>query len=184
MPSILQKPIPDLDVGCHLVLIGGNSLLPARDPLPSSVPAFLQRLALGQLNPYTELRTQIEKILKAGIQPTHLDTHKHTHLAPPVLKAVVRLSEEFRIRWVRRPFDYPLSGGDPVPWSKRAVSRGLQVLRKLLSPNSCHAMAAGPLTTLQVFSSRVIFGPMNLSRSLDLYLTAYRIHVPSRLLYR
>lgn len=137
----LAKANPGLDVGCHLVLIGGNSLLPARDPLPSSVPAFLQRLALGQLNPYTELRTQIEKILKAGIQPTHLDTHKHTHLAPPVLKAVVRLSEEFRIRWVRRPFDYPLSGGDPVPWSKRALSRGLQVLRnyfhRTLSRHGC-----------------------------------------------
>jgi predicted glycoside hydrolase/deacetylase ChbG (UPF0249 family) len=125
----LAKTNPGLDIGCHLVLIGGNSLLPGRDPFPSSLPEFLQRLARGQLNPYNELRTQIEKILETGIQPTHLDTHKHTHLAPPVLKAVARLSEEFRIRWVRRPFDYPLSGGDPIPWSKRALSRGLQVLR-------------------------------------------------------
>jgi predicted glycoside hydrolase/deacetylase ChbG (UPF0249 family) len=125
----LAKTNPGLDIGCHLVLIGGNSLLPGGNPFPASLPEFLQRLARGQLNPYNELRTQIEKILETGIQPTHLDTHKHTHLAPPVLKAVARLSEEFRIRWVRRPFDYPLSGGDPIPWSKRALSRGLQVLR-------------------------------------------------------
>ena len=120
---------PDLDIGCHLVLIGGKSLLPGGHSLPASVPEFLQRLALRQLKPYDELRAQIEKIIKAGIQPTHLDTHKHTHLALPVLKAVARLSEEFRIRWVRRPFDYPLSGGEPVPWSKRAVSRGLGTVR-------------------------------------------------------
>ena len=31
-------------------------------------------------------------IVDAGIRPTHLDTHKHTHLAPPVLDAVARLA--------------------------------------------------------------------------------------------
>jgi predicted glycoside hydrolase/deacetylase ChbG (UPF0249 family) len=35
----------------------------------------------------------------AGILPTHLDTHKHTHLLPQVLDAVTRVSEEFRIPW-------------------------------------------------------------------------------------
>ena len=59
---------PQLDLGCHLVLVQGNS--------------------------------------EAGILPTHLDTHKHTHLLPQVLEAVARLSEEFRIPWVRRPFDF------------------------------------------------------------------------------
>ncbi len=37
---------------------------------------------------YDELRAQIQRILDAGIRPTHLDTHKHTHLLPPVLDAV------------------------------------------------------------------------------------------------
>ena len=125
----LAQSNPGLDIGCHLVLIGGPSLLPGAHLLPASLPEFLQCLAFRKLNVYEELRAQIEKILEAGIQPTHLDTHKHTHLTFPVLKAVARLSEEFGIRWVRRPFDYPLSGGGPVPWEKRAVSRGLQVLR-------------------------------------------------------
>jgi predicted glycoside hydrolase/deacetylase ChbG (UPF0249 family) len=111
------------------VLIGGRSLVGTRDPLPHSVPEFLTRLATRSIRPYDELRAQIERILAAGITPRHLDTHKHTHLAFPVLSAVARLSEEFCIRWVRRPFDFPLSGAGPVPFGKRALSRGLQVLR-------------------------------------------------------
>ncbi len=137
----LASENPNLDIGCHLVLVGGNSLLTNGHSLPRSLPEFLQRLALRQLDPYGELRAQVEKIIEAGIQPTHLDTHKHTHLALPVLKAVARLSEEFGIRWVRRPFDYPLSGGDPVPWRKRVLSGGLQVLRsyfhRTLSRHGC-----------------------------------------------
>ena len=44
-----------------------------------------------------------------GYALTHLDTHKHTHLAPPVLQAVARIAEEFGIPWVRRPFDLPIT---------------------------------------------------------------------------
>ena len=72
--------------------------------------------------------------------PTHLDTHKHTHLLPPVLEAVARLSEEFRIAWVRRPFDFPMEAGG-VPWTRRAVSRGLGSLRgrfaRVLTAHHC-----------------------------------------------
>jgi predicted glycoside hydrolase/deacetylase ChbG (UPF0249 family) len=54
-----------------------------------------------------------------------------------VLDAVARLSEEFCIPWVRRPFDLPIVAGD-VPWSKRIISTGAGALRarfhrKLLS---------------------------------------------------
>jgi predicted glycoside hydrolase/deacetylase ChbG (UPF0249 family) len=125
----LARDHSTLDVGCHLVLIGGNSLLGNSDPLPSSVPELLTRLATRSIRPYDELRVQIEKILAAGIRPLHLDTHKHTHLAFPVLSAISRLSEEFRIPWVRRPFDFPMSGSGPIPFGKRVLSGGLQVLR-------------------------------------------------------
>jgi predicted glycoside hydrolase/deacetylase ChbG (UPF0249 family) len=45
-----------------------------------------------------------------------------------VLDAVARLSEEFRIPWVRRPFDLPLVAKG-IPWSKRALSWSLGGLR-------------------------------------------------------
>ena len=50
----------------------------------------------------------MRRILDAGIQPTHLDTHKHTHLLPQVLRAVARISAEFRIPWVRRLIPAPV----------------------------------------------------------------------------
>ena len=108
--------VPELDIGCHLALIGGRSLLAPYKALPAGVPALLAAIAVGQLHIYDELAAQVRKILAAGIAPTHLDTHKHTHLAPPVLDAVARLSEEFGIVWVRRPFDLPITaarGGAP-----------------------------------------------------------------------
>jgi predicted glycoside hydrolase/deacetylase ChbG (UPF0249 family) len=103
----LASENPALDVGCHLVLIGGHSVLPPHKPLPSSVAGLLAAIVSGQIGIYTELTAQVRKILAAGIAPTHLDTHKHTHLAPPVLEAVARIAQEFDIPWVRRPFQIP-----------------------------------------------------------------------------
>ncbi len=126
----LARETPSLDVGCHLVLVGGRALLPPHAKLPASVPELLRALAARRIRVYDELAAQVRKILAAGLDPTHLDTHKHTHLAPPVLEAVARIAQEFDIRWVRRPFDFPIaaaSGG--VPWLKRAASRGLGALR-------------------------------------------------------
>jgi len=106
----IARATATLDVGCHLVLIGGRSLLPPHAALPTSVPELLRALAMRRLRVYDELAAQVRKILAAGLHPTHLDTHKHTHLAPPVLDAVARIAEEFEIRWVRRLFDLPALG--------------------------------------------------------------------------
>ncbi len=105
----LARETPALDIGCHLVLISGRSLVPPYAPLPASVAELLRALAARRMRLYDELAAQVRKILAAGVKPTHLDTHKHTHLAPPVLDAVARIAEEFGIRWVRRPFDFPLT---------------------------------------------------------------------------
>jgi predicted glycoside hydrolase/deacetylase ChbG (UPF0249 family) len=71
-----------------------------------------------------------------------LDTHKHTHLLPPVLDAVARISEKFGIRWVRRPFDFPLEANG-IGWKKRAVSGALSVVRrrfeKVLTRHGCRS---------------------------------------------
>jgi chitin disaccharide deacetylase len=118
----LAREVPTLDVGCHLVLVGA-------DPYPRTVAALIRALAVRKIRVYDELRAQIVKIADAGIAPTHLDTHKHTHLLPPVLDAVARLSEEFCIPWVRRPFDFPMDAAG-VPWTRRAVSGSLGFIRR------------------------------------------------------
>lgn len=126
----LARACPELDVGCHLVLIGGESLLNRGRSLPANLPELLKAVMRGRLLPYEELKPQVDRIFQAGIRPTHLDTHKHTHLLPQVLDAVARLAEEYRIRWVRRPFDFPLTGAASVPWGIRAVSRLMQGFRQ------------------------------------------------------
>lgn len=127
----LAREVPTLDVGCHLVLVGGRSLVHG-NPLPLTAARLLMALARGQIRPFDELRAQVKRIVDAGIRPTHLDTHKHTHLAPPVLEAVARLAEEFGIRWVRRPFDFPLQASSKgvVPPLKRIASRSFGLLRR------------------------------------------------------
>ena len=126
----LARETPTLDIGCHLVLVGGPSLVTGKT-LPLSVTQLLTALARREIRPYDELSAQVRHILAAGIRPTHLDTHKHTHLAPPVLDAVARIGEEFGIRWVRRPFDFPLTAlRGTVPRLKRVTSDALGLLRR------------------------------------------------------
>jgi predicted glycoside hydrolase/deacetylase ChbG (UPF0249 family) len=126
----LAQETPTLDIGAHLVLIGGHSLVTGR-AFPRTVTQLMGALARRELRPYEELRAQVVRIFESGVRPSHFDTHKHTHLAPPVLDAVARLAEEFEVRWVRRPFDFPLNtlrGG--VPRLKRLTSDALGVMRR------------------------------------------------------
>lgn len=125
------RELPSLDVGCHLVLVGGTSLCTGK-ALPPTAGRLLLALAGRQIRPYEELRAQIIRILETGIRPTHLDTHKHTHLAPPVLEAVARLGEEFGIAWIRRPLDFPIQAGRSglLPPLVRVTSRSLGLLRR------------------------------------------------------
>jgi len=126
----LARANPTLDIGAHLVLVGGCGLAAPHDALPSSVTRLLAAIALKRLRIYDELAAQVRRILDAGIRLTHLDTHKHTHLAPPVLDAVARIADEFDIRWVRRPFDIPITAArGAAPRTKRATSGGLTLVR-------------------------------------------------------
>jgi predicted glycoside hydrolase/deacetylase ChbG (UPF0249 family) len=129
----LARENPALDIGVHLVLVGSPGY-------PASVGRLIGQLARRRINVYEELSAQVCKVLKAGIRPSHLDSHKHTHLLPPVLSAVARISAEYQIPWVRRPFDLPLHAGG-VPWTRRAVSRSLGFARtrfhRVLTRSGC-----------------------------------------------
>jgi predicted glycoside hydrolase/deacetylase ChbG (UPF0249 family) len=158
----LARKNSSLDIGVHLVLVSGRSLLDCDRPLPATVSEMLKAVVTGRLRVYEELDAQVRKIVDAGIQLTHLDAHKHTHLFPPVLNAVARLSKKYGIRWVRRPFDYPLNP-QGVPPAKRLLSRGLGFLRRhfhnVLSSSGCR--------TTDHFAGFQItgrFGPEDLAR--------------------
>ncbi len=113
----LAKANPRLGVGCHLVLVGGKAAAPLDEiptladkngRLPESLGVFVTRLSSGRIRLQEierELRAQIQKIRAAGIEPTHLDTHKHTHAHPAVMEALGRVAQEFGITRVRKPME-------------------------------------------------------------------------------
>ncbi len=138
---MLAREVPTLDIGCHLVLVGGESLVTG-NALPLTVGQLIEAIALKRIDPYGELKVQIQKIVDAGLRPVHMDTHKHTHLFPPVLDAVARLSNEFRIPWVRRPFDFPQAPGR-LPLSKHLISKAFGLvqprLKRVLRQHGCRS---------------------------------------------
>lgn len=131
----LAKEHPALDIGCHLVLVG-------TPPFPQTVPQLVRALTLRRIRIYDELAAQVRKVLDCGIAPSHLDTHKHTHLLPPVLDAVARISEEFGIPWVRRPFDFPIQPGG-ASWMQRAANHSFGMARgrfeRVLTRHGCRS---------------------------------------------
>lgn len=116
----LAKAHPTLDVGVHLQIV--------QHPYPASIPDLVWQLALRRWNVPLEFRTQIEIVLKAGIRPTHLDTHKHAHLLPQVLDAITQMSDEFKIPYIRRPFDLPFHGR-PIPLKKRLAAQAMRLAK-------------------------------------------------------
>ena len=131
----LARENPALDMGVHLVLVGEAGF-------PPTIAQLIQALALGRIRIYDELQTQVRRVLDAGLRPTHLDTHKHTHLLPPVLSAVARISEEFAIPWVRRPFDFPYTP-EGISLGKRITSQAFGVVRgrfaRVLAQHGCRS---------------------------------------------
>ena len=105
----LAQQTPTLDIGCHLVLIGGQSLLNPNRWFPDSPWELTRQVVTGKLAIYDELAAQVSRIVESGIIPTHLDTHKHTHLLPPVFRAVCQIAWDFKIPWLRRPVDFAAS---------------------------------------------------------------------------
>jgi hopanoid biosynthesis associated protein HpnK len=113
----LARANPGLGVGCHLAVVGGRpvakasevrSLLDVDGALPATLTQLMIKLARGSVATdeiAREFRAQLERVASAGIQPTHLDTHKHSHTHPQVMKALARVAAEFGIKCVRNPFE-------------------------------------------------------------------------------
>jgi chitin disaccharide deacetylase len=111
------RATPTLGVGCHLVLTGGVAIAPwekipslvdGEGRLPKSLGDFVVRLSSGRIRTQEieiELRAQIQKIRRAGIEPTHCDTHKHTHAHPAVMKVLAQVVQDLKIPRVRKPVE-------------------------------------------------------------------------------
>ena len=113
------RSAPNLSVGCHVVLVDGtpvsppdavDTLLAIRSAEPdkfySSLSAFAARAMLGGFDPdqlVAEVIAQIRKIQSTGLRVTHLDTHKHAHIFPEILAALLRAARICGVRAIRNP---------------------------------------------------------------------------------
>src|SRR5258707_8783346 len=111
----LAKTVPKLSVGCHVVLTDGEPVLSA-EQLPSltagshfrdGMITFAARAIAGRVDAdeiAAEATAQIRKIQSAGIVVSHIDTHKHTHLFPRILRPLLRAATACGVRSIRNPF--------------------------------------------------------------------------------
>lgn len=114
------RALPGLSVGCHVVLVDGrpvsapgavDTLLAIRSGEPecfySSLSAFAARATMGGFDReqlVTEIVAQIRKIQAAGIAISHLDSHKHAHIFPEILRAMLRAARICGVGAIRSPF--------------------------------------------------------------------------------
>ena len=110
----LASDNPGLAIGVHLNVLKGKALqsvdkvcsLVNGNNLFYTLPHFIPRLVSGRINlkeMETELRSQIEMVAATGLKITHLDSHRHFHIYPSILKVVVKLAQEYRINKIRYP---------------------------------------------------------------------------------
>ena len=133
----LTKTVPRLGIGCHVVLIDGEPVVE-----PGTIPSlaedgrfrdglktFAARALTGRMDASqieAEASAQIRRIQSAGISVSHVDTHKHTHLFPPILAPVLRAAAACGVKAVRNPFGpkFPLRSSQllarPGLWTRFA----------------------------------------------------------------
>lgn len=125
-----------LGVGAHLAVVGEDPPLLSRREIPTLVgrsgrlpltwSAFLARAVAGRVDPLDverEFQAQLERLTRDfGLALTHVDTHQHVHLWPPIGRVTVALARRFRIPGVRLPSS---RAPGPKGYGIRRLSRAL-----------------------------------------------------------
>ena len=109
----IAKRNRDLGVGLHLTLIGEQPVaLPHR--IKSIVDAggrlyenhkqlcikILRKEVLLK-DIIVEIEAQFDKFYKTGFAPTHLDSHRHLHLFPPIFNSIKPVLQKYNIKRMR-----------------------------------------------------------------------------------
>ncbi len=143
----LARGMPTLAVGCHVDLIQFSPVSPA-DRLTTlarggrfrsgfrrfATAALRRRLSPDEI--CVEATAQIERLQDAGVAVTHLDTHKHAHLFPGVLRPLLQAARARGVRAVRNPFE-----PDPIV-RLRSLARAPRLLTRYVAVRTLRAMAA------------------------------------------
>jgi len=156
----LTKSLPGFDVGCHIVLVDGSPVLhPSEIPtligdgrpeeFDTSLNSFAVRVLRGRINAEQverEAIAQISKLHTAGIRVSHIDTHKHVHVLPQILRPLLRAAKACSVRAIRNPFGriaFSLIAGRPQLWKQW----GKLTLLNTLAGRFCRAVEAEGMIT-------------------------------------
>ena len=113
----LARRLPRLAVGLHLALVDAEPVLsPAAVPdLVDARGRFRANMALSGAAMFflahvrrqmqAEIRAQFEAFRATGLKLDHVTAHKHFHLHPTILSAVIELAKEFGATAVRAPVE-------------------------------------------------------------------------------
>jgi chitin disaccharide deacetylase len=172
--AALVSQAPRLSVGCHVVLVDGTPVLPASrvsslvgtnspSRFRQSLMSFACLAATGRLDRAqieAEVTGQITTLQATGIQVSHLDSHKHTHMFPAVLKGVLSAAKSCGIPAMRNPFE-PLVFATLRHWKRQFQLKLLQSFRARFSamlaeagvatPDGCVGIAATGGLSLETF---------------------------------
>ena len=166
LASSLAGTLPSFSVGCHIVLLDGRPLLPPERVSTLLAPTtgngsrfrnsfgdLLLAELRGKLEPeqvQAEAAAQFQRLQRAGIQPSHFDSHKHAHMLPQVLRPLLRAARDCGVPAVRNPFGqvWPLPLGELMRrvrlWNRLAA---LNVLRNFAAKFRATVEAHGLRTT-------------------------------------
>ena len=130
----IARANPGLETGCHILLVDGTPALPPHE-IPSLCPdgksfrttltTFVRDLLSFRIRAseiIAEACAQIRLLQRAGLHVSHMDTHKHTHLFPGILRPLISAAQSCGVSAVRNPFE--------PAWALRATN-GVSSARRL-----------------------------------------------------
>lgn len=138
------KSLPGLNVGLHLVLVDGDSLLGhARLPhitgpdgrfstnqAALGVKYFFSPAARRELR--AEIEAQFAAFAKTGLPLYHADAHKHFLLHPTIARIMIEVGKKYGLKRLRIPAEPPAimaQLGEPVSFGDRALYAWTKLLR-------------------------------------------------------
>jgi hopanoid biosynthesis associated protein HpnK len=156
------RACPGLDVGLHLVLVDGGSVLGhgklphitgpdgrfGRDQAALGFKYFFSSAARRELA--AEIRAQFAAYTATGLVLHHADAHKHMHLHPVVGRLMIGIGREFGLARIRVPAEPPRvlkACGETLGFGDYALFAWSRVLRG-------QVRRAGLTAAAQVFGIR------------------------------
>ncbi len=164
----MAKNLPDLGVGIHLNLTEGSPLstddkvkcLTDQDGQFANPPG---RLAFNSICNSRfkeaikiELTAQIKWAIAKGINPTHLDSHKHIHSFPSIFPIICKLAASFGIPSIRWTFESRKVTGSDWPSPAKTSRINAFKIRNMARINS--------LQNKRFFKNNVFFGAAHTGR--------------------